>query len=100
MDAEILPLVGKYYGTTIRINNGMAKGRDIKLWFDSGEPSDRELATRGYTRDEWESNIDVDDGCGGISPIKSCGLICDSHYECQETYRVAQAIVDALGNII
>lgn len=64
----------------------------------SGEPSDRELANWGHTREEWDSNAVVDGG-EGPAPIRSLDLISDDHYESQESYRVALAIVEALKTL-
>lgn len=99
MNASINPITGKYYGTEVCIHDGPGRGHSIKLWFASGEPSERMINSWGYTQSQWDNNIAVDDGWGGILPIKSCDLMCDSHYECVETYRVAQAIVMALEHI-
>lgn len=99
MDANILPLGGKYYGTRIEITSGLLKGNIINVWFASGQPSDRELASWGHTRAEWDTNACVDVGEGVLCPIRQYGYIGDSHYECQETYKVALAIVDALKKL-
>ena len=96
MESRIEPLKGKYYGTHITVLDGPAKGHSIQLWFTSGEPSKREIESWGYTQEDWDKNIIINDGWGGNQPIKSCDFICDSHYECKETYRAAEAIVEAL----
>ena len=96
MKATLEPLNGKYYGTKITIADGPLAGRGISLWFANGEPSCRELASWGYTQEQWDSNALVDDGWGGLSPIKSLDLICDSHYECKDTLRIAEAIIETL----
>lgn len=81
MKAEIKPLMGKYYGTIIKIVEKYhpLEGREIDLWFASGSPSRRELELYSMGEEEWRRD-----------------LMCDSHYECAETLRVAEAIVEAL----
>jgi hypothetical protein len=99
MLAELLPLTGKYYGTQIVIKDGPAQGRHIELWFSTGEPSEREIESWGHTQSQWDNNIEIDEGWGGKAKIQSCDFMCDPHYECKETYRVALAIIEALKGI-
>lgn len=99
MKAEIAPLNGKYYGTRVHITDGPARGASITIWLATGEPSKREIEFWGHTQDEWDSNAEVEDGWGGKAPIKNCDFICDSHYECRESFRVAEAIVEALKKL-
>lgn len=65
---------------------------------DSFEPSDRELDNLGYTREDWDNNIEIDNGWGGKSPIKECELIDFSHFESQDTYLDALKIINAINN--
>lgn len=95
MDAEIQPLEGKYYGTIIKLLSGPASGQIIKIWLASGVPSDRELEKSGYTREDWDKNVEVPDGWGGKVPVREICLG-DTHYECVESYRIAQALVQTL----
>lgn len=99
MDAKILPLYGKYYGTHVKIESGPASGHLINVWVPTGEPSERELDSWGTTRADWDNNVIVDDGWGGKAPIKSLGYLCDGHYESELSLRIANAIVEALKHV-
>ena len=99
MDAKILPLYGKYYGTKIKIESGPASGSFIGVWVPTGEPSDREIESWGFTRSDWVNNVMVDDGWGGKAPIQSLDYVCDSHYESDISLRIASAIVEALKHV-
>ena len=99
MRARIKPLSGKYYGTVIVIDDGPLTGREINLWFASGEPSRRELQSQGYAVEQWQQNALVDYGDIGKVPIRQADVICDSHYECAQTLRVAEAFVTALQSL-
>ena len=95
MKVELEPLEGKYYGTIINTEHG-----HIEIWFHGDFiPSDRELASCGFTRKDWDENILIDDGWGGKEKIRSSDLIDSGHYENQITYRTALKIVDALKDI-
>jgi hypothetical protein len=103
MDARILPLDGKYYGTEISIVNDDGEAFYFKIWNDSNyEPSDRELGNK-CTIEQWRKNEVLPiknkmDGTIGI-PAKEYCEICDSHFESRATYDVAKKIVKALGMI-
>lgn len=98
MKAVIDSLYGKYYGTTVRILDGKLKGDRISIWFASGNPSSRQIESWGHTQEEWDSDAEVDDGFGGKTRLRSGGdMICDNHYECDETLRIAEAIVTMLA---
>lgn len=75
MKAEILPLNGKYYGTGLLLTTDSGLEYYVNLWNSKGPPSKRELA-------EWDGDWEFE--------------ICDSHYESEETYKLAQTIVRAL----
>ena len=81
MKARIRELKDNYYGTNIDILSGPAKSNEIHFWFATGKPSKRQLKKEGYKT---------------IKEAMKDGYPCDSHYECAETYRIAQIIVKAL----
>ena len=93
MNVYLEPLEGKYYGTTIRFGDN-----SVSLWIfdDTWEPSDRELERWRVTREQWDSNEPVDNGWGGMSPVKSMDYTCDSHFESQYCYEIAKLIRDTL----
>lgn len=106
MKAILKPLNGKYYGTEIQIN--FEDGGDtetFKLW-DSGdyEPSVRELESMGYTQQQWDNNELVSEGYSDekgnpyMVPIRSAGLICDSHFESKLTYQRALKLLNLINN--
>jgi len=82
MEAEILPLDGKYYGTVIKYKNTFGEERTIKVW-NMGDytPSQRQLEKWGYTLDE----------------AKEDGMMCDDHFESAECHKIASVICRALN---
>lgn len=82
MKAEILPLEGKYYGTKIIIIDGK-ENTLIEIWHSDGhDPSKRQLEQDGYNNvEKWKN-----DDCG-----------CDSHYESDWTYKLANIIIEAVN---
>jgi hypothetical protein len=97
MKAELKPLAGKYYGTEIEITDGSLRDLSFKLWKSTGNPSDRELEKYGYTREHWENNEVTDTQLGKFA-VKDLDIICDSHYESQEVYHLAKAIVNFINS--
>lgn len=82
MNAKILDLHGKYYGTEIEyeINN---KKCIIEIWnHASCIPSQRQIKY-------WHCSL---------QEAKDNDFLCDDHYETAEDFYVAQKIVDALNN--
>ena len=97
MKAKIDDLNGKYYGTKIHIIDGKLKGNVISIWFASGKPSTRQIESWGHTQEEWDNDIEIDNGWGGKMNLRTGGgMIHNTHYECDETYRVAEAIATVL----
>ncbi len=77
INAELLKLEGKYYGSVLRINyeyNSRKEFFEIKVWINNSDlrPSKRE--------DSEGENL------------------CDSHYETKECYEFCQAIFEAIKN--
>jgi hypothetical protein len=104
MKAKILPLKGKYYGTEIEVTDLPLNSPyhlpscNFKVWH-SGDylSSDRELGSRDLTREEYNNNSLVE--CNNeLIPAKEMLEICDSHFESQFTYELAQLIVNAINN--
>tara|TARA_Y100000310_G_scaffold43459_1_gene40540 strand:+ start:2348 stop:2647 length:300 start_codon:yes stop_codon:yes gene_type:complete len=98
MKAELEELNGKYYGTIVNISDGEVE-TSITIW-DSGTfiPSDRELESHGFTRDEWENDVETDDGWGGKTTVRKLDIVCDSHFESRWTHEFAQKLVDSINN--
>lgn len=104
MKAEIAPLEGKYYGTEIRIiglpfpctnYNGTCA---FTIWYSANyQPSDRELDKAGITREDYNNNSLIECGDGETLPARAFLEICDSHFESQFTYELAQLIVHAIN---
>jgi hypothetical protein len=92
MEAQILPLGHKYYGTVVRIDDD-GRSYEITLW-DSGDyiPSDRELQDRGHTREDYDKNITIDDGFGGKIKIQDDEWDW-GHCESRGTHDFAQKLV-------
>ena len=96
LKAEIIPLMGKYYGTVIKIQKEDAVW-DIRLWNNSNpEPSERQLLDIGYTKEDWENNSLIPDGWGDEVEIRKANLFSDNHYESQQTFDIAQIIVKGI----
>jgi hypothetical protein len=106
MKARILPLEGKYYGTEIEIDIEKSFPENIvvfKLWnCGNYEPSDRELQEHNITRREWDADklmLPREDGWGGkTDKPRDVYEICDSHFESQDTYELAQIICNAINS--
>ena len=97
MKAYIKSLEGKYYGTVIHAEVEDGVFTEFEIWYSGGEPSERELASHGYTVAQWRENVLVDNGWDGQTRIRDLDLTCDSHHETQPTYDLARKIVDALN---
>jgi hypothetical protein len=99
MNAKLIKRNGKYYSTEIEVNVSDGRSVYITISGDSSNntPSERELLHHGLTRAEWDGNIDVEDGWGGTTPVRSADLIDWSHYEKQSVLDVAEKIVDAFN---
>lgn len=81
MKAQIEPLDGKYYGTTIIVDHPNDYVH-MTLWFmGDGYPSERELG--GDTYEFWK---DMGDGC-------------DSHYESKDCYEFCKKLVEAINKM-
>jgi hypothetical protein len=107
MRAKILPLEGKYYGTEIEIDmekNHPNNDTLIKVWYCGNyEPSDRELAAEKITRKEWDNNkleTPRDNGWGDkTDKAREVFEICDSHFESQDCYELAQMICNSINHL-
>ena len=98
MTATIVPLDGKYYGTRVCIKGENEVQSTIEIWHhDSSGPSCRELELWGHTIEDWENNVQVDDGWGGKISIRE--YIFDSHYETKSSYEIATRIVESFENV-
>lgn len=78
MDAKLLPLEGKYYGTQVAYGT---EGHQIEIWDrGDGQPSYRQL-------EQWSMTL---------KEAKESDLMCDSHYETRLSEEIACVIVFAL----
>lgn len=97
IEAKLLPLKGKYYGTRIdAISDNSQAGITVWAHKDSN-PSDRELAQCGYTREQWDANSLVNDGSGGSALIYDLDLFIDDHFETQKDYELALELVKRIN---
>lgn len=103
MEAKILPLNGKYYGTEILIGDD-EYDTIIKLWCSADyQPSDRWLDIHGITRKQYENNeivtiVTWDEKSTYDTEAREECDICDSHFESQWTYELAKKVVSAINN--
>lgn len=102
MKAELLPLNGKYYGTEIQVTDG-DKDTVFKIWCNADyKPSDRELAACGVTRKQYDNNELVGTETWGESTYEVMAKdqceVCDSHFESDWTYNLAQKIIEAINS--
>jgi hypothetical protein len=95
MNAEVLPLRGKHYGTTVRLSIDN-RCYDISIWIPVGPPSDEELADWNLTYEDWKNNVEVDDGWNGKEPIRSM-FPCDSHFQSRLEVQIAHYIANAIN---
>lgn len=97
MEAKLMPLSGKHYGSEIEITDGEIS-TTVKIWCNADYvPSDRELRECGATREDWDNNTEVDDGWGGKTPIRSSDIVCDGHFESKWQHELCLKIVAALN---
>lgn len=104
-DIKLLPLEGKYYGSTIRIEfEDKQSDCDIKIWYSGNFiPSDRELKDAGITREEYLTNIlnkPQEDGWGDITTKTSDLIEFDNHTETQDCLEICNMIVNALKEYV
>lgn len=90
LNAKLLPLRGKHYGSQVELSLGNLKIGVIKVWLstpfesDLSRPSTRELSSNGYKT---------------VEEAAKDGFPCDSHYESELDYRLSLAIQSALDNL-
>jgi len=92
LNARLLPLLRKYYGSEIELSISGKPVGTIKVWIDADDDvrtglnamSCRELSSCHYASvdEAWED-----------------GYPCDCHYENQLSYQVATAITQALSGL-
>lgn len=81
IEAEIIPLGGKYYGTDIRLETDDGREAYITVWVNKVsdyKPSEREL-------EGWDEERD--------GPYE----ICDDHYETKTGFEISKCIVEAIN---
>lgn len=79
--ADIIPLHGKYYGTTVTYDSGYG-AHSVDIWIgDFSEPSKRQLEDWGMTLEE----------------AKADGMMDDGHYETVTTYGAAVVLCKFLN---
>lgn len=93
MKAKLQPLESKYYGTIIELDRGT-----IKIWNCGGRPSDRQIEAWGITPHEWDNNILVQNGWGGLDGCRNVYKPEDSHYETQADYLYALELIKIINN--
>lgn len=81
MKAEVLPLDGKYYGTEVLIYTDDGSKWLTTIWVGRGKPSRR----------EYEQCTECE--CDG----KSCDMIDYSHYESEDSLRLAEIFSEAVN---
>ena len=94
--ATILNLDYKHYGTNIRLVLDDGRNLDINVWISGGAPSDEALKEWEVTREEWEANVEVDNGWEGTSPIQNM-FPSDCHYQSQYELEICEQIVKAIN---
>jgi len=103
ISAELLPLKGKYYATKVLLKTQNDKTDIFEINFrDDLSPSPRELEKLGYSYDDYINNIFVRDWFGeDLAKLQDVlnQHFCDSHYETNQTFSIAQYIVNVLNTI-
>lgn len=83
MEARLLPLKGKYYGSIIEIDTPTGK-TEIKVWHSADfVPSQRELEKHQMTIEEYRENNEP----------------CDSHFESHFTHKLCEYLVNCIKNM-
>ena len=97
MKATIRPLKGKHYGTEIEVVDGSIS-TVINVWCNADYvPSDRELEKLDATRQDWDNNVEIDDGWGGKIHIRSSDIACGGHFESKWQHELCKKIVAAIN---
>jgi hypothetical protein len=99
LDAFVMPLKDKHYGTQICLVLDNKETYHLNIWISGDDPSDEALQEWGVDREGYEANVEVDNGWEGTVPIQSI-FPCDSHYQSQYELEVCQQIVDALTKVV
>ena len=103
VSAELLPLKGKYYATKILLKTQDDKTDIFEINFrDDHSPSPREIEKLGYSYDDYVNNIFVRDWFGeDLAKLQDVTNqhFCDSHYETNQTFLIAQYIVNVLNSV-
>jgi len=98
--AEILPLSGKYYGTEVEVKFNDPEIQDglIQIWITGNWKLSlreigimREFLSEGLTEKEVKETYPD----GDKSMLED--WVCDSHYETETSYKIAQLLVDAIN---
>lgn len=77
LQAELLPLKGKYYGTKVALSWG-GHTTEVEIWVVGDVPSARQL-------EAW-----------GVSAEDAQEFLCDNHFETVESYEIASRLVKAV----
>lgn len=96
MKAKLAPLKNKYYGTCIDLQVSKYETTGIEIWCSHENiPSTRECAQYKITQQQWINNAPIKTQ-GGTYPAKEILEICDSHFESEFTFQLAQHILKSL----
>ena len=97
MEAKLLPLKTEYNGTEIEISFGNQK-QIISLW-DKGDDtiSKREIEKRGYTVEEYNDNIMLDNGFGCYTFLQEELSLQDKNFKNKTTYDNAMELLYRLN---
>lgn len=96
MKAYIEPARLKHYGTDIKIIHPTGRELTINVWCPIGAPSQQELDDYGISVEEWENNIEVPDGWGGVEPVQDL-FPCDTHYQSKFEADLVDVLVAAIN---
>lgn len=98
---SVAGLRGKHYGTNIKLSIVSETGTSqtaFNIWLPLGRPSDKQMESWGYTREDWDNNIRIPDGWNDEAwvAIQEAYTDYDNHYQSAFEVAVVERIVDAL----
>lgn len=105
MKAKLVPYESKYYGTKVEIyfSDDEDDFEEITIWRNStSKPSIRQIKYRNkdYTQEDWDNNVEIESYIyqEEMRPIQEEIIPCDSHFETEESYKLALELIDRVNS--
>jgi hypothetical protein len=94
----ILPLDGKYYGTYVEVTYPDGNTSRIKVWVGNDyTPSPRQLRHWGLSAKDWDNNVEIPDGWGGMERVREADYTSDGHFESVSSWELALMVTGVVN---